>query len=113
MFKQVLRDPATVDYSSYAATLMSHLHEAAKIAQKHAVQEQNKQTKTKTYNRKIKGVHLNCGDRVLIANKGERGKRKLADIWEPAVYTIMVSDTKHTYTKCRMTNNSLKWLIEI
>ncbi len=96
MFKQVLRDPATVDYSSYAATLMSHLHEAAEIAQKHAVQEQNKQTKM--YNRKIRGVHLNCGDRVLIANKGERGKRKLADRWEPSVYTIVDSDPKkHIY----------------
>ncbi len=96
MFKQVLRDPATVDYSSYATTLMSHLHEAAGIAQKHAVQEQNKQTKM--YNRKIKGVHLNCGDRVLISNKGERGKRKLADRWEPTVYTIVDSDPKtHIY----------------
>ncbi|KAI2666914.1 Retrovirus-related Pol polyprotein from transposon opus [Labeo rohita] len=63
---------------------------------KHAVQEQNEQTKM--YNRKIKGVHLNCGDRVLIANKGERGNWKLADRWESTVYTIVDRDPKtHIY----------------
>lgn len=96
MFKQVLNDPVTVDYSNYAAALMSHLSEAAEIAQKHATQEQNKQAEM--YNRRIKGVHLHCGDRVLIANKSERGKRKLADKWEPTVYTIVDSDPKtHIY----------------
>lgn len=29
------------------------------------------------------------GDRVLLANKGERGKTKLADKWEPTVYTVV------------------------
>uniref|UniRef100_A0A8C1HXU3 Gypsy retrotransposon integrase-like protein 1 n=1 Tax=Cyprinus carpio carpio TaxID=630221 RepID=A0A8C1HXU3_CYPCA len=96
MFKQVSKDPVIVDYSSYVATLMSHLHKAAEIAQKHAVQEQRKQTKI--YNRKMKGVHLNNGDRVLIANKGERGKRKLADRWESTVYTIVDNDPRtHIY----------------
>lgn len=96
MFKQVSKDPVIVDYSSYVATLMSHLHKAAEIAQKHAVQEQRKQTKI--YNRKLKGVHLNNGDRVLIANKGERGKRKLADRWESTVYTIVDNDPRtHIY----------------
>lgn len=71
---------------------MSHLHEAAEIAQKHAVQEQRKHTKF--YN------SSNNGDRVLIANKGERGKRKLADRWEPTVYIIVDNDTKtHIYKK--------------
>lgn len=26
---------------------------------------------------------------MLLANKGERGKKKLADKWEPVVYTVV------------------------
>lgn len=87
MFKQVLRDPVVVDHSCYVKTLMSHLHEAANIAQQHTVKEQQKQARG--YNRKVKGTYLNKGDRVLLANKRERGKRKLADKWEGTVYTVI------------------------
>lgn len=93
MFRQVLRDPAIVDFSSYVPILRSHLHEAAEIAQKHSIQGRKQ---TKICNHKIKSAHLNCGDRVLIANKGERRKRKLADKWEPTVYTIVDNDP-HTH----------------
>ncbi|KAJ8381031.1 hypothetical protein SKAU_G00018090 [Synaphobranchus kaupii] len=86
MFKQVLRDPVVVDHGSYVKTLMSHLHEAASIAQKHTVKEQRKQAKG--YNKRVKGSYLNIGNRVLLANKGERGKKKLADKWEGTVYTV-------------------------
>lgn len=43
MFKQVIRGPVVLDYVSHAKTLLSHLHEAAAIAQQHAVKEQPKQ----------------------------------------------------------------------
>ncbi|KAJ8000232.1 hypothetical protein DPEC_G00202700 [Dallia pectoralis] len=86
MFGQVLHDPVIVDTGSYVRTLMSYLHEAAQIAQKHTEKEQQKQAKS--YNRKVKGTSLNIGDRVLLANKGERGKRKLADKWDPTLYTV-------------------------
>uniref|UniRef100_A0A8C5P8M5 Integrase catalytic domain-containing protein n=1 Tax=Leptobrachium leishanense TaxID=445787 RepID=A0A8C5P8M5_9ANUR len=86
MFGQVLHDPVIVDYSSYVNSLMSYLHEAAHIAQKHIEKQQKKQARC--YNRRIKGTHLNIGDRVLIANKSERGKRKLADKCDPTVYTV-------------------------
>lgn len=86
MFQHVLQDPIVVDYHSYAKTLISHLHEAANIAQKHGTKEQDKQVRN--YNKRVKGTCLNVGDRVLIANKGERGKRKLTDKWDPVVYTI-------------------------
>ncbi|KAL4009395.1 hypothetical protein ACER0C_003247 [Sarotherodon galilaeus] len=96
MFKQVLCDPVVVDHKSYVKTLMSHLHEAARIAQTHAIKEQDKQAKG--YNRKVKGTHLNIGDRVLIANKGERGKKKLADKWDATVYTVRDRNLQtHTY----------------
>ncbi|RXN32180.1 Retrovirus-related Pol polyprotein from transposon 412 [Labeo rohita] len=86
IFGQVLHDPVIVDHGSYAKTLMSYLHEAARIAQKHTEKEQKKQAKS--YNRKVKGTCLNIGDRVLLANKSERGKKKLADKWDPTIYTV-------------------------
>lgn len=96
IFKQVLCDPVTTDYKTYAKTLMSHLYEAARIAQTHAVEEQDKQAEG--YNRKVKGTHLNIGDRVLLANKGERGKKKLSDKWNATVYTIVDRNLQtHTY----------------
>ncbi|XP_035987301.1 uncharacterized protein LOC118560421 [Fundulus heteroclitus] len=96
MFQQVLHDPVVVDYSSYARTLMSYLKEAACIAQKHTMKEQDKQARE--YNKKIKGFQLNKGDRVLLANKGERGKKKLADKWESKVYRVIDKDPKtHIY----------------
>ncbi len=96
MFKQVLQDPVVVDHTSYVKTLMSYLHEAARIAQVHAVRAQDKQAKG--YNRKVKGTHLNIGDKVLIANKNERGKKKLADKWNETVYTIKDRNLQtHTY----------------
>lgn len=96
MFRQVLHDPVVVDYKSYAKTLMSHLHEAARIAQQHAFMEQDKQAKG--YNRKVKGTYLNIGDRVLIANKGERGMKKLADKWNATMYTVKERNLQtHTY----------------
>lgn len=97
MVKQVLREPVVVDYSSYVKTLMSHLHEAASIAQRHTVKEQQKQAKH--YDRKVRSTHLNKGDRVLLANKGERGKSKLADKWEAKVYTV-IDRNLHTHIYC-------------
>ncbi len=35
---------------------------------------------------------------MLVANKGERGKRKLADKWDPVVYTVVDRNLQtHTY----------------
>uniref|UniRef100_A0A3B1IUQ7 Gypsy retrotransposon integrase-like protein 1 n=1 Tax=Astyanax mexicanus TaxID=7994 RepID=A0A3B1IUQ7_ASTMX len=96
IFKQVLKDPIIVDYNSYAKSLMSSLHEAAQIAQQHAAKERQRQAQE--YNKRAKGIALNVGNRVLLANKGERGKRKLADRWESTMYTIIDSNPKtHIY----------------
>ncbi|KAI7804921.1 hypothetical protein IRJ41_023574 [Triplophysa rosa] len=82
--------------ANHAKTLLSHLHEAATIAQQHAVKEQKKQAQG--YNKRVKGTHLSIGDRVLIANKGERGKRKLADNWESTLYVVINRNPQtHTY----------------
>lgn len=50
------------------------------------------------YNRRVKGGPIDVGDRVLLANKGVRGKRKLADLWEDAVYTVVgLNADSHTF----------------
>ncbi|KAJ8389524.1 hypothetical protein AAFF_G00119140 [Aldrovandia affinis] len=73
MFKSVLHDPVVADFSSYSKTLLTYLSEAARIAQQHSTKEQEHQARQ--YNKKVKGVSLQVGDRVLLANKGERGKK--------------------------------------
>lgn len=87
VFKQVLRDPVVVDYGNHAKTLLSHLYEAASIAQQHAVKEQKKQAQG--YNKRIRGIHLSIGDRVLIANKGDKWRRKLTYKWESTIYVVI------------------------
>ena len=77
MFRRVLDDPEVVDYDTYAKSLLSCLKSAMEIAQKHTSSEQQHQTRQ--YNKRAKGTFLSVGDCVLASNKGERGKRKLAD----------------------------------
>ncbi|KAJ8358505.1 hypothetical protein AAFF_G00433750 [Aldrovandia affinis] len=96
MFKSVLHDPVVADFSSYSKTLLTYLSEAARIAQQRSTKEQEHQARQ--YNKKVKGVSLQVGDRVLLANKGERGKKKLADKWDPMVYTVIERNPKtHIY----------------
>lgn len=46
----------------------------------------------------MKGLTIDVGDHVLLANKTERGKRKIADRWESTVYTVVDHKPKtHTY----------------
>lgn len=70
---------------------MSHLrkdlHEAAQIVQRHSLKEQTRHAKL--YIRKVKGSPLVVGDRVLLANRGVPGKRKVADRWESTPYEVM------------------------
>lgn len=50
------------------------------------------------YNKHVKGTILSVGDRVLVTNKSERGKRKLADKWEDGVFTVVdVNPDIHVY----------------
>ncbi len=77
-------------------TLVKDLKEAMVIAQEHATKEQKRQAAL--YNRRVKGLAIDVGDHVLLANKTERGKRKIADRWESAVYTVVDHKPQtHTY----------------
>ena len=81
---------------TYAEKLMANLHVAASIAQQHARKEQQHQADG--YNKRVRGTHLNIADQIFLANKVERGKRKLADKWEPTMYTIIDRNPRtHVY----------------
>lgn len=96
LFRAVLHDSAVVSYEKYVASLANDLKEAMVIAQVHATKEQNRHAQL--YNRRVKGSNLNIGDRVLLANRKERGKKKLADRWDSTVYTVVDVNTEtHTY----------------
>lgn len=72
------------------------MKEAMDIAQTMASKEF--QRHTDLYNRKIRGASVDVRDHVLLANKGERGKRKLADCWENAIYVVVKkNDESHTF----------------
>ena len=60
------------------------------------MKEQDKQARG--YNKRARGTAIDVGARVLIANKGVLGKRKLADKWSPNVYTVKDRNERtHTY----------------
>lgn len=87
LFESVILDDGTVDVSKYVQSLGKDLREAMSLAQLNAHQQQSKQAEY--YNRKCKGHSLELGDRVLLANKGQKGKRKLADRWESTMYIVI------------------------
>uniref|UniRef100_A0A3B1IZV0 Gypsy retrotransposon integrase-like protein 1 n=1 Tax=Astyanax mexicanus TaxID=7994 RepID=A0A3B1IZV0_ASTMX len=96
MFKSVLHDPCVADYNKYVASLSKDLKEAMLIAQKHAEKEQSRHAEI--YNRKVKGPSIEVNDRMLLANKTERGKRKTAGRWESTVYTVVDKNPQtHTF----------------
>jgi hypothetical protein len=96
MFESVLLDGDTVDVDKYVQSLGEDLREAMTLAQQHASKQQKRQAEV--YNRRSKGHSVQKGDRVLLANKGERGKKKLADRWESVVYiAVKKNSSLNTY----------------
>ena len=96
LFGSVLQDDQLVDYDAYVQRLRHDLAEAMKVAQISSTKQQQRQAAL--YNRKFKGAAVEVGDRVLLANKGERGKRKLADRWDSHLYTVVETNMNtHTF----------------
>lgn len=99
LFRTVLNDSNVTSFDKYVESLTTDLEEAMVIAQEHATKAHNRHAKL--YNRRVKGSAIEVGDRVLIANRTERGKRKVADRWESPVYTVVDKNTDtHTYRIC-------------
>lgn len=69
------------------SNLKKDLHKAAQIVQRNSLRERTRHANL--YNPRVKGSPLVVGDRVLIANRGVPGKRKVADRWESTPYEVM------------------------
>ncbi len=96
VFGTVLDDPDVVNYDNYVQALRRDMKEAMCVAQASAKKQLKRHADL--YNRRVKGGPIDVGDRVLLANKGARGKRKLADLWEDTMYTVVGLNTdSHTY----------------
>ncbi|KAJ8375571.1 hypothetical protein SKAU_G00061510 [Synaphobranchus kaupii] len=96
MFQHVLPNDTIVSHQEFVTKLKRDLNEAALIAQRHSLREQVRHSKL--YDGKVKGSPLVIGDRVLLANRGERGKRKVADKWDLTPYEVMsVRSTINVY----------------
>nr|XP_055046856.1 uncharacterized protein LOC129432455 [Misgurnus anguillicaudatus] len=96
MFQSVSQDNNITDYDQYVKKMKNDLREAMLLAQANTAASQQRQAAQ--YNKRIKGRDIEEGDHVLIANKGERGRRKLADKWESTPYVVLSVDTRcHTY----------------
>ncbi|KAL1255089.1 hypothetical protein QQF64_013150 [Cirrhinus molitorella] len=96
MFQSVDRDNNFADYDQYVRKLKDNLKEAMLIAQANNTASQQRQTDY--YNKDVKGRDIEEGDYVLLANKGERGRRKLADKWDSTLHVVVSVDTRcHTY----------------
>lgn len=96
LFKSALSSDTAVSYPKFLEDLRRDLREAMVLAEKRTTDEQRRQANY--YNRRIKGMSIELGDRVLLANKAERGRKKLADRWEDIVYTVIECNPKtHTY----------------
>jgi len=99
MFSSVERDDVVIDYDVYVKRLRNDLKEALILAQKNAEASQRRQADL--YNKRAKGRSIEVGDQVLLANKGERGRKKLADKWESIPYTVVAFNPQcHTYRIC-------------
>lgn len=96
MFHSIGRDDDIMDYDSYIAKMRDDLKEALNLAQANARASQERQAEL--YNKGTKGCDIEEGDQVLLANKGERGRRKLADKWESIPYVVISKDSRcHTF----------------
>lgn len=90
------RHDGEISFSQYVEELKKDLCEAMVLAEKRASDEQKCQAYI--YNRTVKGVEIEPGDRALLANKGERGHKKLADRWGDMVYTVVNRNPRtHTF----------------
>lgn len=90
MFGSALRNEDVQTYDEYVKSLQKDLREAVHIAKSNTTDAQRKQAQG--YNKRSKGAPLEVGDRVLLVNKKERGKGKLADVWDSAVHVVIWKD---------------------
>ena len=102
IFATVLHDPYAIAYDQYVQSFRSVLIEAMTTAQMVATKQLKRHTNL--YNKRVRGAPMEVVDRVLLVNKGERGRRKLADRSENSVYLVVeINVDSHTF---RIQNSS-------
>lgn len=72
LFESVLRDDTEISFPHFIKEQRNYLHEVMIVAEKHSNDEQKWQANI--YNKRVKGVQIEIGDRVLVANKAERAR---------------------------------------
>ena len=79
-------------YDQYVKTWNRSMKEAIDIAKKNvsAGQKWNKNA----YDRKVKGVQIEVGDKVLMRNREKGGTGKLRSYWEESIYDVIAVDEK-------------------
>ncbi|KAG1930478.1 retrotransposable element [Pimephales promelas] len=86
MFQHVLCDEKVVSHHEFVTALKRDLSAAGEMARRHSPKEQNR--RAVLCDRKVGGSSLQVGDRVLLANRGEKGKRKVSDEWDSVLYEV-------------------------
>lgn len=84
MLVGVLRDKDVQTYN--VKGIQKDLRESVNVAKGNITDAQRKQTQE--YNKRANGAPLEVEHHVLLANKKERGKGKLADVWNSAVHVV-------------------------
>ena len=74
-------------HPDYVDRLKEHLNAAYKTVNDEAKLAARKQKNY--FDRKVRLVRLQPGDRLLVRNVGLKGKQKLADIWDKYPYIVM------------------------
>ena len=95
-----------VDYDEYIESLTRDLREAMETVQVSTTKQLKRHAGL--YNRKIRGAPVEVSDRVLLANKGELGKRKLADHWENNLYIVKEKNSDIHIFKIQNMSTSLE-----
>ncbi|KAL2090434.1 hypothetical protein ACEWY4_015122 [Coilia grayii] len=106
MFRSVLLDDTVCDYGAFVDSLLKDLKSAMSVAQRHTESERRHQATQ--YNKRAKGQSLSVGDRVLVANKACRGKRKLADRWGDTIFTVVATKPALHVYRIRDSNGNEK-----
>ena len=95
------------DYCEYIQSLRERLLHSYETA--HKTSEKAKEKQQQLYDRKVKGIEFQPGDRVLTVAKGIKGRHKLADRWKgpyivqermprQPVYVIQSESNDHRWT---------------
>ena len=83
-------ESAPVSYKRFAESWEKSMQEAFEIVGEHSRKAGN-QNKVR-YDKKVRGVDITVGDRVLLQNREKGGTGKLRSFWEPIVYVVKEVD---------------------